>query len=144
MPAPPRLLPGWRAWDSCQASRRHETPQRPPSPLGVSRSAGSPVAHVNAVIPWYRQVQTGTQWIGEASDRIYFDSEHAIANQVVQLAFKAAEADAAALPPEAALPKGKSAAAQSLLKSEQDAAAHVQQLQERIAGLDQQPLPDRP
>ena len=95
------------------------------------------LGHVNAAMKWYRQSQNGAQWVGEPSDRIYFDGEHALANRVLQLAFSSAQADALALPSPPAAGK-TDAANQKLLASQAEAATRVSQLQGKIADLDRQ------
>ncbi len=50
------------------------------------------IAHLNAVLDWYHQVQTTDSWVIQPSDEIYITTQHDLANQVVANAFAYARA----------------------------------------------------
>src|ERR1700734_527953 len=52
------------------------------------------LAHLNAVISWYRDVTTKAHGAGLPSDAIYQDNTQQLATQALQLAFQSARAEA--------------------------------------------------
>src|SRR6185312_6501505 len=98
------------------------------------------LAHLNAVIQWYRETAQGAQWIGQPSDSLYFDVQRNTAAQVVQDAFASAEETAKLIPaaPAAAKPGQTLSNREALAKARGDVNARISQLQAEISSLESQ------
>jgi small-conductance mechanosensitive channel len=68
-------------------------PQTTPRPL-PSLTGGAILAHLDAVIGWYRDLATKSPDTGQPSDEIYWTSAQTLAAEAARLAFQSAEAEA--------------------------------------------------
>src|ERR1700722_17293974 len=96
------------------------------------------INHLNAVIKLYRNTSAELQIGGAPSDVIYQDSEKDFTTQVVQLAFQAARAEAAAIRATEKNGDPNSSSAQSSAQGEARNKARVADVQSKIDVLDKQ------
>ena len=95
--------------------------------------------HLNVVIDWYRHALTRVSSVGLPSDAMYQYNAQNLALQVVQLAFKSAEAEAALVPAAGKGANGGETTSQaSLAKMQSDVNTRISQLQAEISDLNQQ------
>lgn len=110
----------WRAWLAglvlAWALPVASCAQTPPAVQTPSSQAI--LDYLNAIIRWYRQSQTGAQWILQPSDVFFWNTQKALAAQTVQAAFESAKAEAPLVPdsapPKAVAAKSPSTSAQRL------------------------------
>jgi small-conductance mechanosensitive channel len=96
------------------------------------------INHLNAVIKLYRNASAELQIGGAPSDVIYQDSEKDFTTQVVQLAFQAARAEAAAIRVTEKNGAPNTSAAQSSTQVEARNKARIADVQSKIDALDKQ------
>jgi len=96
------------------------------------------VNHLNAVIKLYRNASAELQTGGAPSDVIYQDSEKNYTTQVVQLAFQAARAEAAAIRATEKNGAPNTSSAQSSAQVEARNKARIADVQSKIDALDEQ------
>jgi small-conductance mechanosensitive channel len=96
------------------------------------------INHLNAVIKLYRNASAELQIGGAPSDVIYQDSEKDFTTQVVQLAFQAARAEAAAIRATEKNGAPNSSSAQSSAQGEARNKARIADVQSKIDVLDKQ------
>src|SRR3984957_21087884 len=96
------------------------------------------VNHLNAVIKLYRNASAELQTGGAPSDVIYQDSEKDYTTQVVQLAFQAARAEAAAIRATEKNGAPNTGSAQSSAQGEARNKARIADVQSKIDALDKQ------
>src|ERR1700722_17128888 len=96
------------------------------------------VNHLNAVIKLYRNASAELQTGGAPSDVIYQDSEKNYTTQVVQLAFQAARAEAAAIRATEKNGAPNTSSAQSSAQVEARNKARIADVQSKIDALDKQ------
>ncbi len=96
---------GWRG--EAQTTMNSATP----APVGTDAQTAAEVqakqdsqilAHLNAVLHFYRSATAFTQKVGEPSDALYQDEALTLATQITQLAFQSAKSEATLLRTEAA------------------------------------------
>jgi len=56
-------------------------------------SGESLIDRTNKSIHWYREVQSGNQWVSEPSDIYYWNTQHLLSNQILQTAFASITAE---------------------------------------------------
>jgi small-conductance mechanosensitive channel len=123
-----------------QSTATPTTPQ--PQPVPLSSLSGEPIlAHLDAVIGWYRDLATKSPNRGQPSDEIYRTSAQALAAEAARLAFQSAEAEAAVISQQTK----KSVAGQSAANGPQNysqikarVAATVAEAESQIQDLDRQ------
>ncbi len=96
------------------------------------------INHLNAVIKLYRNTSAELQAGGAPSDVIYQDSEKNFTTQVVQLAFQAARAEAAAIRATEKHGAPNTSSAQSSAQVEARNKARITDVQSKIDALDKQ------
>jgi small-conductance mechanosensitive channel len=96
------------------------------------------INHLNAVIKLYRNASAELQAGGAPSDVIYQDSEKDYTTQVVQLAFQAARAEAAAIRATEKNGELNTSSAQSSTQGEARNKARIADVQSKIDALDKQ------
>jgi small-conductance mechanosensitive channel len=96
------------------------------------------INHLNAVIKLYRNASAELQIGGAPSDVIYQDSEKDFTTQVVQLAFQAARAEAAAIRATEKTGAPNTSSAQSSAQGEARNKARIADVQSKIDALDKQ------
>ena len=96
------------------------------------------INHLNAVIKLYRNASAELQTGGAPSDVIYQDSEKNFTTQVVQLAFQAARAEAAAIRATEKNGAPNTSSAQSSAQVEARNKARIADVQSKIDALDKQ------
>jgi small-conductance mechanosensitive channel len=102
------------------------------------------IAHLSAVITWYRDVTTKAKGTGLPSDAIYQDNVQNLAIQSVQLAFQSARAEAALIAAAQGKPgdagsgeaSQKSSQQQKMSQAKEKLAAQILGLQSQIGSLD--------
>jgi hypothetical protein len=111
-----------------------------PAGLDARTQGAAIMAHLNAVIQFYREVHVPVQKTGEPNDAVYQDEAAALATQVGMLAFQSAQAEAALLEGSA----GQAAAAtgssqqQRLAATQATVEKRIVDLEAREAALDRQ------
>lgn len=110
---------------------------------GLDSSVAGPaiIAHLNAVIQFYRSVREPVQKAGEPNDAVYHDQAVTQASQAAELAFQSATAEAAVMetsPGQAAAEAGSSTSEEKLAASEAAEEKRISDLEAREAGLDRQ------
>jgi small-conductance mechanosensitive channel len=96
------------------------------------------INHLNAVIKLYRNASAELQIGGAPSDVIYQDSERNYTTQVVQLAFQAARAEAAAIRATEKNGAPNTSSAQGSAQTESRNKARIADVQSKIDALDKQ------
>jgi small-conductance mechanosensitive channel len=96
------------------------------------------IEHLNAVIKLYRNASAELQTGGAPSDVIYQDSEKNYTTQVVQLAFQAARAEAAAIHATQKNGAPNSSSAQGSAQTEARNKARIADVQSKIDAIDKQ------
>ncbi len=127
--------------------------------LDVPKRSGEILAHLNAILRFYRSAVAPVQKVGEPSDVLYAEGSSSQATQIAQLAFQAAKNEAALLnkvagaetkPPAAPQPPAADVNAQSQSQAqriavvEAEAQAKLETLQAQEADLEKQIAAARP
>lgn len=102
--------------------------------------------HLNGVIRWYRSLESVDVAAGQPSDVLYLQNARNLANQVVQLAFQSAQAEAALLASQRNTTDGANDGTsasdnpteQSLAKAAIDTADRIKQVQAQLEELDRE------
>lgn len=104
------------------------------------------IAHLNAVIQFYRSSTQPIQSAGEPNDLVYSDQAAELAAQIANFAFQSAEAEAALLGAEqsSSQPAAGQSTQQKLAATEQSVEQQIAQLQAREAVLHRQMAVARP
>jgi small-conductance mechanosensitive channel len=120
----------------------HNATAQAVQPQPIPALSGDPIlAHLDAIISWYRNLAAKSPDTGQPSDAIYRSNAQSLAADAVRLAFQSAEAEAVVISEQAKKPTAAQSAAngqQNLSQMKAKVAASVAEAESKISDLDRQ------